>query len=172
MVVCGFFFFFFTLAIALKMQYGYWQLKILWLTFLAHGVGIKINGIFCYFPSFNHTFFFFFFCLPHTNHTCFISSNVAEKKSPTCISLWNRRQLWRGNSLMLLHGWSKISHLDKGKKKGRAGQLSYKSLTPPKKKEKNYWFLFPHGFRQQAMSGFPIGSITHKSECVHFSLMD
>lgn len=59
MVVCGFFFFF-TLAIALKMQYGYWQLKILWLTFLAHGEGIKINGIFCYFPSFNHTFFSFF----------------------------------------------------------------------------------------------------------------
>ena len=41
-----------------------------------------------------------------------------------------------------------------------------------KKKKKNYWFLFPHGFRQQDMSGFPIGSITHKSECVHFSLMD
>ena len=62
MVVCWFFVFwaFFALAIALKMQYGYWQLKILWLTFLAHGVGIKINGIFCYFPSFNHTFFFFF----------------------------------------------------------------------------------------------------------------
>ena len=51
--------FFFALAIALKMRYGYWQLKNLWLTFLAHGVGIKINGIFCYFPSFNHTFFFF-----------------------------------------------------------------------------------------------------------------
>ena len=56
--------FFFSLAIALKMQYGCWQLKILWLTVLAHGVGIKINGIFCYFLSFNLFFFFFAYCIP------------------------------------------------------------------------------------------------------------
>ena len=88
--------FFFSLAIALKMQYGCWQLKILWLTVLAHGVGIKINGIFCYFLSFN---LFFFFCLLHTNHTCFISSSVAEKKSPTCISLWNEISNYEGATL-------------------------------------------------------------------------
>ena len=79
----------------------------------------------------------YFFCLPHTDYTCRLSSSMAKEKSNICVSLWNQGgKLSRSNSLMLLNGWSKISHLDLGKKKARELQLFYKILTSPKKKKK------------------------------------